>query len=160
MNKKIFTTEQLQKIVNNWHNEGKKIVFTNGCFDLVHRGHIEYLQKAKELGDKLVVGLNTDRSVRALKGPTRPFIGEEDRLVILAALESTDAVCLFDEDTPIALITKVKPHFLVKGGDYNLNEIVGREFVEKNGGEIKLIPFVSGRSTTELVEKIIQTESK
>lgn len=134
--------------------QGKKIVFTNGCFDILHIGHVRYLQEAKSCGDYLVVGVNTDRSVRELKGPERPLQNENDRAEILAALEAVDATLLFDEETPIRLIEGIKPDVLVKGGDWSIDQIVGSEFVLKNGGEVKSLQFVDGRSTTSVVEKI------
>jgi len=132
-----------------------RLVFTNGCFDLLHPGHVTYLARARALGDVLVVGVNTDRSVRALeKAPGRPLVGEEARAQVVAALESVDAVCLFDEETPAALIDALVPDVLVKGGDYTLDRVVGRETVEKAGGTVELIPFLEGYSTTALVERI------
>jgi len=132
-----------------------RLVFTNGCFDLLHPGHIEYLAAARELGDALVVGVNTDASVRRLeKQGARPLVPEADRALVLAALESVDAVCLFDEDTPRELIAELLPDVLVKGGDYEPSGVVGREEVEQAGGEVIIIPFVPGYSTTELLERI------
>jgi rfaE bifunctional protein nucleotidyltransferase chain/domain len=131
-----------------------KVVFTNGVFDLIHRGHVVYLEEAKNLGDCLVLGLNSDVSVKRLKGDERPYVSETDRAYILSRLEPVDIVCIFDEDTPLNLIKKVKPDVLVKGGDYKLNQIVGREFVEETGGEVTTIPIVSGRSTTNLIQSI------
>jgi D-beta-D-heptose 7-phosphate kinase/D-beta-D-heptose 1-phosphate adenosyltransferase len=130
------------------------MVFTNGCFDLLHRGHVEYLQRARALGDALVVGVNTDQSVERLKGKGRPVVPQDDRVWILAGLESVDAVTLFSEDTPRELLAELLPDVLVKGGDYRLNEVVGREEVEEAGGVVKLIPFIPGRSTTDLLEKM------
>lgn len=131
------------------------LVFTNGCFDLLHPGHVTYLAQARALGDALVVGLNTDRSVRALaKGRGRPLVDEKARAHVLAALESVDAVCLFDEDTPERLIASLLPDVLVKGGDYALDQVVGRTEVERAGGRVELIPFLEGYSTTALVERI------
>ncbi|MFC1660425.1 D-glycero-beta-D-manno-heptose 1-phosphate adenylyltransferase [Gemmatimonadota bacterium] len=128
-----------------------RLVFTNGCFDLLHRGHVEYLDKARRLGDALVVGVNTDASVERLKGPGRPVVPHEDRAVVLAGLESVDAVALFDEDTPRALIAALLPDVLVKGGDYDLEDVVGREEVEAAGGEVLAIPLIRGRSTTDIL---------
>lgn len=131
------------------------LVFTNGCFDLLHPGHVTYLAQARALGDALVVGVNTDRSVRALaKGPGRPLVDEKARAHVLAALESVDAVCLFDEDTPERLIASLLPDVLVKGGDYALDQVVGRTEVERAGGRVELLPFLEGYSTTALVERI------
>ncbi len=131
------------------------VVFTNGVFDIVHRGHVSYLSRARELGDMLVVGVNTDASARRLaKGPGRPLNGEGDRALVLAALECVDAVCLFDEDTPRELITALLPDVLVKGGDYQVSEVAGKEEVEAAGGQVKLIPFLDGYSTSGLVQRI------
>lgn len=130
------------------------LVFTNGCFDILHRGHVEYLHRARALGDILVVGVNTDASVERLKGPGRPIVPQDDRALILAGLESVDAVTLFHEDTPRALIGALLPDVLVKGGDYSMDRIVGREEVEAAGGEVRTIPFITGRSTTELIHQI------
>ena len=130
-----------------------KIVFTNGCFDLLHVGHVRYLQEAKSLGDILIVGLNTDKSVQKLKGPTRPIQNENDRMEILAGLACVDFVTLFDEDTPLELIRFVKPQVLVKGGDWKPEQIVGSDFVLSQGGSVKSLQFVQGKSTTSLVAK-------
>jgi D-beta-D-heptose 7-phosphate kinase/D-beta-D-heptose 1-phosphate adenosyltransferase len=131
-----------------------RLVFTNGCFDILHRGHVEYLHQARTLGDALVVGVNTDASVEGLKGPGRPVVSQDDRAMVLAGLESVDAVTLFHEDTPQALIGALLPDILVKGGDYAMDQIVGREAVEEAGGEVKVIPFIQGRSTTDLLQQI------
>ncbi len=132
---------------------GKNIVFTNGCFDLLHVGHVRYLQQARSLGDYLVVGLNTDRSVQVLKGPTRPIQNENDRMEILSSLGCVDFVTLFDEETPIELIKNVRPQTLVKGGDWKISQIVGGDFVQSYGGAVKSLQFVDGKSTTALIEK-------
>lgn len=132
----------------------ERLVFTNGCFDILHRGHVEYLNAARALGDRLVVGLNTDASVRRLKGPERPLVPEDDRAFVLAGLACVDAVVLFDEDTPAALIEELVPDVLVKGGDYRVEDIVGGGTVRAAGGEVVVIPFVPGRSTTSIVERI------
>jgi D-glycero-beta-D-manno-heptose 1-phosphate adenylyltransferase len=135
--------------------EGQKVTFTNGCFDLLHPGHVEYLEQARSLGDALVVGVNTDASVAHLsKGPGRPVTPEADRARVLAALACVDWVVLFDEDTPLELITVLQPDILVKGGDYKLEEIVGREVVLARGGQVLALPFVPGYSTTDLLERI------
>ncbi len=136
--------------------EGKRIVFTNGVFDILHRGHVEYLAEAKKLGDILVVGLNSDSSVRRIKGERKPIVQEEDRASILAGLAAVDYVCLFDEDTPAALIDALLPDILVKGGDYAPAEIVGRETVEQNGGRVVTIPLTPSQSTTGIIERIIE----
>ena len=136
---------------------GQKVVFTNGCFDLLHVGHVKYLQAARKLGDLLVLGLNTDASIRRLKGPKRPLIGEEERAHILAALDCIDYVVLFDEDTPLELIRTLRPDILVKGADYTPEGVVGKELVESWGGRVELIQFVDGKSTTNIIEKILQS---
>lgn len=130
------------------------LVFTNGCFDLLHRGHVEYLHAARGLGDALVVAVNTDGSVERLKGPGRPVVPQGDRALVLAALESVDAVTLFHEDTPRELLADLLPDVLVKGGDYAPEEIVGKEEVEAAGGRVEVIPFIEGRSTTRLIHRL------
>ena len=153
MNKKILNIEELKEVLNiirNKKNENQKIVFTNGCFDILHRGHVEYLQKAKELGDLLILGLNSDLSVKKLKGEKRPINNEEDRAIVLSALESVDYITIFNEDTPFELIKIVKPDILVKGGDYKIENVVGREFAK----ETILIDFVDGYSTTKTIKNI------
>ncbi len=132
----------------------QKIVFTNGCFDVLHYGHVRYLLEAKKLGDILVVGLNSDESVRRLKGPTRPVNGEKERAFVLAALACIDYVVIFGEDTPKELIETVIPDVLVKGGDYDLSHIVGVDFVTRNGGTVTTIPFVEGFSSTHIIEQL------
>ena len=151
---KITDLSGLTSKVNAWRAAKQKIVFTNGCFDLLHAGHVTYLEAAKKTGDKLILGLNTDRSVSALKGPTRPVIHENDRARVLAALEAVDAVILFDEDTPLDLINTVKPDVIVKGDDYTEEQVVGGVEVKSWGGQVKLIPLVQGRSTTKILEKM------
>jgi rfaE bifunctional protein nucleotidyltransferase chain/domain len=131
-----------------------RLVFTNGCFDLLHRGHVEYLDQARRLGDALIVGVNTDVSVERLKGPGRPVMPQADRALVLAGLESVDAVTLFDDDTPRALIRSLLPDILVKGGDYSVDGVVGREDVEGAGGKVLLIPLIRGRSTSDLITRI------
>ncbi len=131
-----------------------KIVFTNGCFDILHRGHVEYLQKARTFGDKLVVGLNSDASVRRLKGPARPIQDQESRKFILEALRCVDEVIIFDEDTPYELIRKIQPDVLVKGADYKPEDIVGYDIVKAKGGEVRTVKFVEGHSTSGIVAKM------
>jgi rfaE bifunctional protein nucleotidyltransferase chain/domain len=130
------------------------VVFTNGCFDVLHRGHVEHLADARACGDVLVVGLNTDASVRRLKGAGRPLVAEADRAAVLVALRSVDAVTLFDEDTPLALIDALLPDVLVKGGDYDLDDVAGRRVVEEAGGAVRVLPFVEGYSTTGLLDRM------
>lgn len=151
---KICDLAQLQQKVVLWKKTKQRIVFTNGCFDLLHAGHVTYLEAAKKRGDKLILGLNTDRSVSALKGPTRPVVHENDRARVLAALESVDAVILFDEDTPLSLINAIKPDIIAKGSDYTADQVVGGKEVESWGGEIALIDLVSGRSTSNIIKKL------
>jgi D-beta-D-heptose 7-phosphate kinase/D-beta-D-heptose 1-phosphate adenosyltransferase len=141
-----------------WRAAKARIVFTNGVFDLLHRGHAEYLEEARALGDRLVVGINTDASVRRLKGPTRPIVGEDDRAALVRALACVDLVVLFDDDTPLRLIEAVQPDVLVKGGDYAVADIVGREVVEARGGQVTTIRLREGLSTSELVRRIRAAE--
>lgn len=154
MNKKIVLDRKAlaQRLSSN--DAGKRVVFTNGCFDLLHVGHIRYLQEAKSLGDKLVVALNNDASVQKLKGPTRPVQQELDRAEIMAALECVDYVTLFGEETPLELIETLKPNVLVKGGDWPPEKIVGSSFVLGRGGQVKSLAFQAGRSTSSIIEKI------
>jgi rfaE bifunctional protein nucleotidyltransferase chain/domain len=137
----------------------RSVVFTNGCFDILHRGHVAYLHEARALGDTLIVGLNTDASVRRLKGEDRPIVGQDDRAYILAGLGCVDAVTFFDEDTPARLIAALLPDVLVKGGDYSPDAVVGRDAVEDAGGRLVLIPFVTGRSTTHILQRIRDSDS-
>ncbi len=138
--------------------EGRRVVFTNGVFDILHRGHVEYLAKARSMGDVLIVGLNADDSVRRLKGPSRPIVGQSDRAIVLAALAAVDYVCLFDEDTPLQLITEIVPDVLVKGADWSIDNVVGREVVEAGGGRVLTIEFVPDRSSTSIIERIRTTK--
>lgn len=151
---KIKTPDEIRAIVSDLKKKNRTIVFTNGCFDLMHYGHIRYLEEAKKLGDSLVVGLNSDSSVRRIKGDKRPLTQERDRARVLAALETVDLVAIFDEETPIELIKKVSPHVLVKGGDWQKDEIVGRDFVQSCGGKVVTVPYIKGYSTSALIEKI------
>ena len=144
----------LSQILSHWKFKSKKIVFSNGCFDILHRGHVEYLYQASLFGDVMVLGLNTDNSVRRLKGPSRPVVDEESRAVVLAAMEFIDLIIFFDEDTPYNLIYKIQPDILVKGNDYKIENIVGYDIVTKNGGEVKTVPLVDGFSTTSIIEKL------
>lgn len=152
---KIFSTNTaLAKQVTSWQLHNEKVVFTNGCFDILHLGHIDYLTKAADLGDRLIIAVNTDASVSSLKGPSRPIIDEETRAMKLASLVFVDAVILFGEETPLKLITEVRPNVLAKGGDYTIDTIVGASEVQDNGGEVVVIPFLEGHSTTSIVNKI------
>jgi D-beta-D-heptose 7-phosphate kinase/D-beta-D-heptose 1-phosphate adenosyltransferase len=153
---KVQPLEELQPLIKALRAEGRAVVFTNGCFDLLHAGHVKYLQQARRLGDLLVLGLNSDDSIRRLKGPKRPLIGEEERSQILAALDCIDYVVVFDEDTPLELITALKPDILVKGGDYTAEGVVGRDLVEGYGGRVELISFVDGKSTTNIIEDVLK----
>jgi D-beta-D-heptose 7-phosphate kinase/D-beta-D-heptose 1-phosphate adenosyltransferase len=150
----VVVHTDLLKIRERLKREGKKIVFTNGVFDIVHRGHVEYLTKAKALGDVLLVGMNTDASVQRLKGPQRPVVSQDDRAFVLAALRVVDYVCLFDEDTPYNLIKSVVPDVLVKGSDWAIDSIVGKDIVEAAGGKVQTIDYVPNRSTTNIIQKI------
>jgi D-beta-D-heptose 7-phosphate kinase/D-beta-D-heptose 1-phosphate adenosyltransferase len=150
----VVAHTELLKIRERLKREGKKIVFTNGVFDIVHRGHVEYLTKAKALGDVLLVGMNTDASVHRLKGSQRPVVSQDDRAFVLAALRVVDYVCLFDEDTPYNLIKAVVPDVLVKGSDWAIDSIVGKDIVEAAGGKVQTIDYVPNRSTTNIIQKI------
>jgi D-beta-D-heptose 7-phosphate kinase/D-beta-D-heptose 1-phosphate adenosyltransferase len=152
----LANRKKAKAIIDKWRAENKTIVFTNGCFDIIHRGHVEYLREAKKLGDLLVLGLNNDASVKRIKGEPRPYQDEQDRAAILDAMEMVDLVVIFDEDTPLELICELKPDFLVKGGDYDSHSIVGASEVESWGGSVKTIPFLKGYGTSELVEKILE----
>ncbi len=151
---KICDLSQLQSHVTAWQQEGKKVVFTNGVFDLLHIGHITYLAKASELGDKLIIGLNSDSSVKRIKGDDRPVNDQNSRAALLAALFFVDGIVVFEEDTPLNLITTLLPDILVKGADYAIENIVGGKEVIANGGEVKTIDFVAGYSSTSIIQKI------
>ena len=151
---KIMTQDEVSNAVRRWKFLGKKIAFTNGCFDIVHAGHIHSLMQAASFADVLIVGVNSDASTKRLKGESRPINKEEDRTLILASLAVTDAVVLFDEDTPLNLITSILPDVLVKGGDYSIDTIVGAKEVIANGGAVEIIPLVPGLSTTNLANRI------
>lgn len=151
---KIKSLEEAKVVVKSWQNQGEKLVFTNGCFDLLHLGHVDYLEKARNLGDRLVIGLNTDDSVSRFKGPERPLQDQTSRARVLAALQFVDAVVFFNEDTPLNLISELLPNVLVKGSDYLAENIVGADVVKKAGGKVETIDFVPGYSTTRIVEKI------
>ena len=150
----ILEANQVIDFLKKERQQGHKIVFTNGCFDILHMGHVDYLNKAKALGDILILGLNSDKSVKVLKGIGRPFISEDQRAFILDNLKSIDAVVLFDDDTPARLIETIKPDILAKGADYSIDQIAGAKFVVNNGGEVILIPFLNGYSTSQIISKI------
>ena len=151
---KIFTADALQHQLKRWRLHNKKIVFTNGVFDILHQGHIASLSEAATFGHVLIIGINTDASVKKLKGETRPVNNENSRALLLASLLVTDAIILFDEDTPLNLIQSILPDVLVKGGDYTIDEIVGAKEVIANGGEVKIVPILEGFSTTGIIEKM------
>ncbi len=151
---KIFTREALVRHCNALRTTGKRIVFTNGCFDILHRGHLDLLAKAADMGHVLIAGVNSDASVKRLKGASRPVNTEEDRTFQLASLLCVDAVCLFEEDTPADLIRAIRPDVLVKGGDYTVDQIAGADFVIQQGGSVEIIPFVTGYATTSLISRI------
>ena len=153
---KSYPALVLAEILIDLRRQGKRIVFTNGCFDLLHPGHIYTLTQAKTLGDVLIVGINSDASVKGLKGERRPILSETERVVILAALEAVDYVTVFDEDTPLEVIELLQPDILVKGGDWSPDAVVGREVVEKNGGRVVVIPYQEGFSTTDIIERILE----
>lgn len=150
-------TDYLNQI-NDWKDKGQVVVFTNGCYDILHRGHVDYLEAARQEGDRLVVGLNSDSSVRKIKGDDRPIQNEDDRMAILTALRCVDMVILFNKSTPASLIHEVAPDVLVKGGDYTEEEIVGSESVKSNGGKVVIIPFVEGASTTNIITRILSSK--
>ncbi len=151
---KIKKRNALSATLARLRRKGKKIVFTNGCFDILHVGHVDYLSKARKLGDALVIGLNSDDSVRRLKGAGRPINKEKDRARVLSSLSFVDFIAIFDEDTPKKLIEKLSPDVLVKGGDWKKKDIVGSEFVKERGGRVRTIPFVKGYSTTSIIKKM------
>jgi D-beta-D-heptose 7-phosphate kinase/D-beta-D-heptose 1-phosphate adenosyltransferase len=154
IHQKIMDMPTLNKRIRQWRDNRERIVFTNGCFDIMHRGHVEYLSAAAGLGDRLIIGTNSDASVTRLKGPTRPIMDQTSRQLLLAALCCTDAVILFEEDTPYRLIQEILPDVLVKGGDYTEADIVGADIVLANGGSVRCIPLTPGCSTTNIEQKI------
>ena len=160
MKQKIKTREEVRNIIQDLKAKGKRIVFTNGCFDFLHLGHIRYLEKAKTLGDILVVGVNSDHSVQNLKGPKRPILPEEERAEILSGLGCVDYITIFDEEDPLELISTLQPDILVKGGDWTKETTVGREVVERSGGEVVILPFVEGASTSNLIDTILKRYEK
>lgn len=154
-----YTFESIRDAAALWRNEGLTTVFTNGCFDLIHPGHTSYLKQAKELGDILIVGLNSDDSVRDLKGPGRPVLNQAARVEILLSLRWVDAVVPFAEPTPLSLIEAVNPHVLVKGGDWPVDKIVGGDLVRRNGGRVLALPFRQGKSTSSIIDRIAGSRS-
>ncbi|MDD2228426.1 MAG: D-glycero-beta-D-manno-heptose 1-phosphate adenylyltransferase [Candidatus Cloacimonetes bacterium] len=159
-NNKLVSWGKIEELGKALHSEGKRIVFTNGCFDILHAGHVLYLQSAKALGDILIVGLNSDESVSRLKGKSRPIVNQEERAMVLSGLESVDYICAFSEDTPLRLIEKLKPNVLVKGGDWQIQQIVGADFVLSYGGEVLSLEFVKGISSSKIIERIVLRGSR
>jgi D-beta-D-heptose 7-phosphate kinase/D-beta-D-heptose 1-phosphate adenosyltransferase len=157
---KVQSRDQIKAAAARAKKQGKKIVFTNGCFDLLHVGHLHVLREAKKLGNVLIVALNSDRSVRKIKGPERPIVSESERAELIAALEMVDYVTLFDEPDPIPLLREIQPDVLVKGGDWGEGGVVGRELVEGWGGKVAVIPYLEGHSTTNIIEKVERTRKK
>ncbi len=151
----ILSLDEIVKIRRKLKSENKKVVFTNGCFDILHSGHVDYLSKAKKLGDVLIVGVNTDSSIKKIKGDKRPIISENERSFIIANLKAVDYVVLFDEETPLKLIETILPDILVKGSDWSINNIVGKDVVLKNGGEVKTISFVNDQSSSKIINLIL-----
>lgn len=160
MREKVQPRDQLQVTTAEARRSGKKVVFTNGCFDLLHVGHLHVLREAKKLGDILIVGLNSDRSVKEIKGPDRPIMPEAERAELIAALEMVDYVTVFDEPDPSNLIRELRPDVLAKGGDWPEDRIVGKDLVEGFGGRVAVIPFLNGHSTTDIVDEIIERMRK
>lgn len=158
--KNIFKSSDNLDFINELKASGKKIVFTNGVFDIIHRGHVEYLSEAKSLGDILVVGMNSDSSVKKIKGDKRPIVNADNRAFVLGNLKPVDYVIIFDEDNPLNLISKVIPGILVKGADWSEDKIIGSDIIKQNGGEVKRIKFVENNSSTNIIDKIIQLYTK
>lgn len=154
INNKIFSIKDLKTKLSIWRENGEKIIFTNGCFDIIHKGHIQVLANTADLGDRLIIGLNSDISVKKLKGLNRPIVEEDARAFLLASINFVDAVVLFSEETPINLITTLKPNVLAKGGDYAISSVVGYKEVKEYNGEVIIMPFVDGFSSTSIIEKI------
>ena len=155
--RKIQPVAALTRVVRRLSAQGRRVVFTNGCFDLLHAGHVKLLERARRLGDVLIVGINSDRSVRGLKGPGRPIVPQADRALVLAALASVDYVTVFNEPTPLRVIARLRPHVLVKGADWGAAKIVGRELVRRHGGRIVRVPLLAGHSTSDLIARIKRT---
>jgi len=151
---KVFSLSELVGVRREWKSAGKKAVFTNGVFDILHRGHVEYLIAAKSLGSTLIVGVNSDSSVRKIKGPLRPVVGEDDRAFLVSQLAPVDAVCIFDEETPYEIIKALLPEILVKGSDWKVEDVVGKDLVEGSGGKVLTLPFVPQKSTTNIITRI------
>jgi len=156
--KNLIKRDKIGEVIDSQKKDGKKIVFTNGCFDILHVGHLRYLEEAKMFGDILVIGLNSDASVKRLKGEKRPIVSQEERAEMLLGLKCVDYVVMFDEDTPVELLKDVKPDVHVKGGDYTKERLPEAEIVEKNGGRVEIVSLINGKSTTNIVKKIKETE--
>lgn len=156
---KKYSTQEIKELINKYKTENKKVVFTNGCFDLIHAGHLDYLKKAKEMGDILIVGLNSDSSVKRIKGDKRPILNEDERYFLISNLKPVDYAVLFEEDTPEKIINELIPDVLVKGADWSIENIVGKETVEKNGGVVKTIEFVNNQSTSKIITDIVERYS-
>ncbi len=154
--KKTISLKTLVSILKPLRKRGRKVVFTNGCFDIIHAGHVRYLKKARSLGDILVVGLNSDSSVRSIKGETRPIVPQKERAEVLSALSCIDHIVVFNDPTPLRLITEIRPDVLAKGADWAAGDIVGADVVKKNGGRIRRITLVKGRSTTNIIRRILE----
>ena len=151
---KVFSLSELIEVRLRWKSSRKKVVFTNGVFDILHRGHVEYLAAAKSLGDELIVGINSDASVRKIKGPRRPVVVESDRAFLVSQLVPVDAVCIFEEETPYDLISALIPDILVKGADWKVDDVIGKDVVENSGGKVLTLPLVPRHSTTLVIERI------
>lgn len=158
--KNLLTRDEIIKVRKQMKIENKKVVFTNGCFDILHAGHVDYLNKAKAAGDVLIVALNSDKSTRSIKGEKRPIVNERERGFIMANLKAVDFVTFFDEDTPAEIISELIPDVLIKGADWDINKIVGKDIVEANGGEVKTIEFVNFQSTTNIIDTVLERYSK
>lgn len=155
LHEKIVDWQKAASLVREWHKNGEKLVFTNGCFDLLHKGHVDYLYRASMLGDRMIIGVNTDQSVSRIKGPARPIQDQSSRALLLAGFFFVDAIILFDEDTPLELIRTLKPDVLVKGKDYQAADIVGADLVLQNGGRVETLDFIEGYSTSAIIRKIL-----
>lgn len=158
--KNVLSKEEMLEIRNRLKKEGKKVVFTNGCFDILHPGHVDYLNKAKALGDILILGLNSDSSIKRIKGEKRPVLNQDERAAITSNLKAVDYVVIFEEDDPFNIISYLIPDVLVKGADWSLDKIIGRDIVEANGGEVKAIKFVTDQSTTNIIKKVLSLYDK
>jgi rfaE bifunctional protein nucleotidyltransferase chain/domain len=155
----VLDRNELARVIHELQKNGKKIVFTNGVFDILHKGHVEYLNRAKSLGDVLVIAVNSDASVKRIKGDKRPIVPETDRAFVVSNLKSVDYVCIFDEDTPYETIKALQPDVLVKGGDWKVEDVVGRDIVEARGGKVVVVEYLDGKSTTNIINKIVSVNS-